>query len=74
MQPSPSNKVVAAAVRRLRQRRGWSQEELGARAALHRTYIGAIERCEENVTLQTIDKLAKALGVLPVALFRRATK
>jgi transcriptional regulator with XRE-family HTH domain len=65
-----SIRVVAAAIRRLRKTRGWSQEELGARAGLHRTYVGAIERCEENLTLATLDKLAAALAVRPVELFR----
>jgi transcriptional regulator with XRE-family HTH domain len=49
-------------------KKGWSQEELGARASLHRTYIGAIERCEENITLQTFGKLANALEVEPRVL------
>ena len=62
--------VVACSVRELRKKRGWSQEELGARADLHRTYIGAIERAEENLTLRTLDKLATALGVLAIELFR----
>jgi transcriptional regulator with XRE-family HTH domain len=57
-------------MRRLRREKGWSQEELGARANLHRTYIGALERSEENMTLQTLDKLADALGVAPIELFR----
>jgi len=63
--------IVAAAVRQLRKKRGWSQEELGAKANLHRTYIGAIERCEENLTLRTLDKLAAALKVSPVDLLRQ---
>jgi transcriptional regulator with XRE-family HTH domain len=66
-----SIKIIAAAVRRLRKDRGWSQEELGAKANLHRTYIGAIERCEENLTIRTLDKLAAALKVQPVDLFRQ---
>jgi transcriptional regulator with XRE-family HTH domain len=49
---------------------GWSQEELGALADLHRTYIGASERAEENLTLRTLDKLAKAFGVKPIDLLR----
>jgi transcriptional regulator with XRE-family HTH domain len=65
-----SIEVVATAVRRLRKKRGWSQEQLGERANLHRTYIGAIERCEENLTLRTLDKLAAALGVRPIELFK----
>lgn len=69
MVASRSGQIVAAAVRRLRKRHGWSQEELGARAKLHRTYIGAIERCEENITLRTLDLLAAALRVEPAELF-----
>jgi transcriptional regulator with XRE-family HTH domain len=63
--------VVAAAVRRLRKKRGWSQEAFAARCGLHRTYVGAIERAEENLTLRTLDKLAKALGVRPADLLRQ---
>lgn len=40
-----------------------SQEELALRAGVHRTYIGMIERAEKNITLENIDKIAKALGV-----------
>jgi transcriptional regulator with XRE-family HTH domain len=65
---SPSGQIVAAAVRRLRIKQGWSQEELGHKAGLHRTYIGAIERCQENITLQTLDQLADALEVDPIDL------
>jgi transcriptional regulator with XRE-family HTH domain len=49
---------------------GWSQEELGAIANLHRTYIGAIERAEENITVRTLDKLAVALRVAPAEFLR----
>jgi transcriptional regulator with XRE-family HTH domain len=68
---SRTGQIVAASVRRLRQQRGWSQEELGGRASLHRTYVGAIERCEENITLRTLDQLADALGVKPADLLRQ---
>jgi transcriptional regulator with XRE-family HTH domain len=71
VQGTGSIRVVAASVRQLRKERGWSQEELGAKADLHRTYIGAIERCEENLTLRTLDKLARALGVKPIELLRK---
>jgi len=40
-----------------------SQEELADRAGLHRTYIGMIERAEKNITLLSIEKIAKALKV-----------
>lgn len=57
-------------VRKLRKERGWSQEEFAAKCDLHRTYVGAIERAEENLTLRTLDKLAKALRVHPSELLR----
>lgn len=68
MSESASVYIVAKAVRELRKARGWSQEEFAAQCDLHRTYAGAIERAEENLTLRTLDKLAKALRVRPVEL------
>jgi len=50
-------------VRDLRQGRGISQEELAAKANVHRTYIGMVERGEKNVTLLTMLRLADALEV-----------
>ena len=40
-----------------------SQEELASRAGVHRTYIGMIERAEKNITLENIEKIAKALKI-----------
>ena len=71
MQAPSSIEVVAASLRRIRKKRGLSQEELGLKADLHRTYIGALERAEENMTLRTLDKLAKALSVQPADFFRK---
>lgn len=50
------------AVRRVRKALGMSQEELGFRANLHRTYIGMIERAEKNLTITSMNKLADGLG------------
>lgn len=44
-----------------RKKRGISQERLGELAKVHRTYIGMIERAEKNVTLTSMEKIAKAL-------------
>jgi len=58
-------KRFAHKVRVLRNRKGWTQEELARRADLHRTYIGSIERCERNVSLLNVERIARALGVKP---------
>ena len=50
-------------VRKYRCLEGISQEELGYRAGLHRTYIGMIERAEKNITLLNMEKIANALNV-----------
>lgn len=50
-------------VREERLKLGYSQEKLGERAKVHRTYIGMIERAEKNITLTNMEKIAKALGL-----------
>ena len=50
-------------VRERRLKLGLSQEELASRAGVHRTYIGMIERAEKNITLENIEKIAKALEI-----------
>jgi len=50
-------------VRAERTRRGLSQEELAARAGVHRTYIGMIERAEKNITLENLEKICVALDI-----------
>lgn len=61
---------VASNVKRLRLRAGLSQEELARRCGVHRTYLGAVERGERNITLQVLAKIAGALTVDPVELIR----
>lgn len=56
-------------VRMLRKSKGWSQEEFADQCGLHRTYIGAIERGERNVSLNNIHAIAKALGISVKDLF-----
>ncbi len=50
-------------IREERAKLGISQEELAARAGVHRTYIGMLERAEKNITLENIKKVCKALGI-----------
>ena len=56
-------KRFAQNVKTLRLKKRWSQEELARRADLHRTYIGAIERHERNVSLLNVERIARALKV-----------
>ncbi|NKF20868.1 helix-turn-helix domain-containing protein [Solimonas marina] len=65
---TPLVEVFAQNVRRLRMERGLSQEALAELAGVHRTYIGMLERCEKNVTIYNIERLAAALGVAPPVL------
>jgi XRE family transcriptional regulator, regulator of sulfur utilization len=57
-------------VRALRQAKRLTQEQLGERANLHNTYIGAIERAETNLSMDNIGKLARGLDIEPGELFR----
>lgn len=54
---------LAERVRTLRRAKGWSQEELADRAGLHRTFVSQVERNLKNTTIQSTEKLARALEV-----------
>jgi transcriptional regulator with XRE-family HTH domain len=56
-------------VREERLKLGLSQEALAEKAGVHRTYIGMIERAEKNITLENIEKIAKALRISLKDLF-----
>jgi transcriptional regulator with XRE-family HTH domain len=49
-------------VRRLREAKGWSQEDYADRAGVHRTYVSDIERGRRNPTVTVVEKLAAPLG------------
>jgi transcriptional regulator with XRE-family HTH domain len=55
--------TLASNIRRIRHQKGLSQEELADLCGLHRTYVGSVERAERNVTLSTLEVIAKALGI-----------
>jgi transcriptional regulator with XRE-family HTH domain len=56
-------------IRALRQEKGFSQEAFADEVDLDRAYVGRIERGENNPTVLTIYRIAKALGVTPRKLF-----
>ena len=55
--------MLGTNLRRRRAELGLSQEGLAAEAGLHRPFVGAVERAERNISLDNIEKLARALGV-----------
>jgi transcriptional regulator with XRE-family HTH domain len=59
----PSRLRVARNLLNLRHARGLTQSELGVLAGLDRTYICSIEQGRRNVSIDSIDRLAAALGV-----------
>ena len=65
---------VGAAVRYLRERAQYSQEELAHRAGLDRTYISGIERARRNPSVASLQSIVAALDTSLDVLFNRARK
>ena len=59
---SKLQKLFGNAVREQRKARNLSQEELALESGLSLTYIGEVERGEKMASLETIQRVAKALG------------
>jgi len=64
--------ILGTAIRNQRNKLRISQEELAYRSGLHRTYISDVERGARNLSLESIDKLARALDLSLSALFSMA--
>lgn len=58
-----AREIFALNVVRLRRERGLSQDALALEAGLHRTFVAHVERQMRNASLDSIEKLAKGLGV-----------
>ena len=63
--------LFARNLRKVREARCISQEALADLAGLHRTYVGSVERGERNISIDNIDRLAKALNLDPAELLKR---
>jgi transcriptional regulator with XRE-family HTH domain len=59
------NKKVGLQIRKYREKKGWTQEQLAFESELHRAYLGQIERGEKNMGIENLGKIAKALGIPP---------
>ncbi len=58
-------------IRQVRIAQGMSQEALAEAAGFHRTFVSQIERQKNNISIDNIERLARALGVDLVELLRR---
>lgn len=66
--PSDLRRVFASRVRARRKALGLSQEALADEAQVHRTFIGAVERAETNISIDNIARISAALGVSAAVL------
>lgn len=60
---SPLRGVLATRMRRRRAQLGWSQERLAFESGLNRTYVSAVERSEQNMSIDNVARVAAALGL-----------
>nr|WP_121308607.1 helix-turn-helix transcriptional regulator [Paraburkholderia sp. BL17N1] len=71
-QPTQSARaILAIKLRRLRAERQWSQEDLAAESGLDRSFVAHVEREARNISIDNIEKLARALGVQVFELLRQ---
>lgn len=59
------SKQIGITIKKVRESKQITQEQLALDAGLNRAYIGYIERGERNPSTDTIVKVAKALKVSP---------
>jgi transcriptional regulator with XRE-family HTH domain len=70
--PSDTSRELGAAIRATRIEKGFTQEAFAAHVELDRSYYGAIERGEHNITIETLTIVAAGLGMPAWKLLRRA--
>jgi transcriptional regulator with XRE-family HTH domain len=63
-------RTVGQNVRSIRLRLALTQEELAEKAGLHWTYVSGVERGRYNISLDSLVKLSKALGIKPFELLK----
>jgi transcriptional regulator with XRE-family HTH domain len=55
--------ILAYNIKKYRDAQKLTQESLAAFSGLHRTYISSVERCERNISIDAIEKIATAFGI-----------
>lgn len=63
-------RTLGANLRRHRESQGLSQEDFADVLGCHRTYAGALERGERNLSLQSLERIAAQIGLEPLALLQ----
>lgn len=63
IKPGESRQRISANLRRLRNMRRLSQEQIAELANFHRTYVSQLERCVTNISIDGLERLAIALEV-----------
>ena len=58
---SKGRQILAANMRTRRAELGFSQEKLAELADLHRTYVSTVERCQRNIGIDGVERIARAL-------------
>lgn len=56
-------------LRRIRKEKGITQEELSFRSSLNKNYLSDVERGSRNISIQSVEKIAKGLEISPAELF-----
>jgi transcriptional regulator with XRE-family HTH domain len=69
---NPALRRFGDALREQRKRRGISQEQLALHAEVNRTYMGGVERGEENISLLTMVRISTVLKVKPSEILGKA--
>ena len=67
-----AQKRLGAVIKEKRKELGFSQESFAAKCGVHRTYMGAIERGERNISFMNILRITNALKIKPSELFEIA--
>jgi transcriptional regulator with XRE-family HTH domain len=64
------HKRLGRRIAEIRRKRGFSQEAFAHECGFHRSYMGAVERGEKNITLAMVDKVARTLKMSLSELFK----